>query len=213
MPFRMEFRPDAIVSVVLIFLVSATETIGDTSALAASGLGRDVTEKETSGSIACDGFISSLSSVFGCLPITSFSQNVGLVAITKVVNRFTIATGAVIMILAGVFPMFSALLATLPDAVLGGCTIMMFGTIVVSGLQMISKCGFSQRNTVIAALSLSIGLGFTQCADLFAIFPQMVQTVFAQNCVAVVFVVAIVLNLILPQNMEAEHSAQSENAK
>lgn len=213
MPFRMEFRPDAIVSVVLIFLVSATETIGDTSALAASGLGRDVTEKETSGSIACDGFISSLSSVFGCLPITSFSQNVGLVAMTKVVNRFTIATGAVIMILADVFPMFGALLATLPDAVLGGCTIMMFGTIVVSGLQMISKCGFSQRNTVIAALSLSIGLGFTQCADLFAIFPQMVQTVFAQNCVAVVFVVAIVLNLILPQNMEAEHPAQSENAK
>lgn len=213
MPFRMEFRPDAIVSVVLIFLVSATETIGDTSALAASGLGRDVTEKETSGSIACDGFISSLSSVFGCLPITSFSQNVGLVAMTKVVNRFTIATGAVIMILAGVFPMFGALLATLPDAVLGGCTIMMFGTIVVSGLQMISKCGFSQRNTVIAALSLSIGLGFTQCADLFAIFPQMVQTVFAQNCVAVVFVFAIVLNLILPQNMEAEHPAQSENAK
>lgn len=213
MPFRMEFRPDAIVSVVLIFLVSATETIGDTSALAASVLGRDVTEKETSGSIACDGFISSLSSVFGCLPITSFSQNVGLVAMTKVVNRFTIATGAVIMILAGVFPMFGALLATLPDAVLGGCTIMMFGTIVVSGLQMISKCGFSQRNTVIAALSLSIGLGFTQCADLFAIFPQMVQTVFAQNCVAVVFVVAIVLNLILPQNMEAEHPAQSENAK
>lgn len=213
MPFRMEFRPDAIVSVMLIFLVSATETIGDTSALAASGLGRDVTEKETSGSIACDGFISSLSSVFGCLPITSFSQNVGLVAMTKVVNRFTIATGAVIMILAGVFPMFGALLATLPDAVLGGCTIMMFGTIVVSGLQMISKCGFSQRNTVIAALSLSIGLGFTQCADLFAIFPQMVQTVFAQNCVAVVFVIAIVLNLILPQNMEAEHSAQSENAK
>lgn len=213
MPFRMEFRPDAIVSVVLIFLVSATETIGDISALAASGLGRDVTEKETSGSIACDGFISSLSSVFGCLPITSFSQNVGLVAMTKVVNRFTIATGAVIMILAGVFPMFGALLATLPDAVLGGCTIMMFGTIVVSGLQMISKCGFSQRNTVIAALSLSIGLGFTQCADLFAIFPQMVQTVFAQNCVAVVFVVAIVLNLILPQNMEAEHPAQSENAK
>lgn len=200
-------------SVVLIFLVSATETIGDTSALAASGLGRDVTEKETSGSIACDGFISSLSSVFGCLPITSFSQNVGLVAMTKVVNRFTIATGAVIMILAGVFPMFGALLATLPDAVLGGCTIMMFGTIVVSGLQMISKCGFSQRNTVIAALSLSIGLGFTQCADLFAIFPQMVQTVFAQNCVAVVFVVAIVLNLILPQNMEAEHPAQSETAK
>ena len=203
MPFHMEFRADAIFSTILIFLVSATETIGDTSALAASGLGRDASEKETSGSICCDGFVSSLSSLFGCLPITSFSQNVGLVAMTKVVNRFTIATGAVIMILAGIFPMFGALLATLPDAVLGGCTIMMFGTIVVSGLQMISKCGFSQRNTVIAALSLSIGLGFTQCQDLFAIFPDIIKTVFAQNCVAVVFVVAIVLNLILPANMEA----------
>lgn len=170
MPFKMEFRADAIVSVVLIFLVSATETIGDTSALASSGLDRYATEKETSGSIACDGFVSALSSVFGCLPITSFSQNVGLVAMTKVV--------------------------------LGGCTIMMFGTIVVSGLQMISKCGFSQRNIVIAALSLSVGLGFTQCEDLFKIFPQIVQTVFAQNCVAVVFIVSIILNLVLPKDME-----------
>lgn len=203
MPFKMEFRLDAIVSVVLIFLVSATETIGDTSALASSGLNRYATEEETSGSIACDGFVSAISSLFGCLPITSFSQNVGLVAMTKVVNRFTIATGAIIMILAGIFPVFGALLSTLPEAVLGGCTIMMFGTIVVSGLQMISKCGFSQRNIVIAALSLSVGLGFTQCENLFAIFPQIIQTVFAQNCVAVVFIVAIVLNLILPKNMEA----------
>ena len=202
MPFKMEFRLDAIVSVVLIFLVSATETIGDTSALASSGLNRYATEEETSGSIACDGFVSAISSLFGCLPITSFSQNVGLVAMTKVVNRFTIATGAIIMILAGIFPVFGALLSTLPEAVLGGCTIMMFGTIVVSGLQMISKCGFSQRNIVIAALSLSVGLGFTQCENLFAIFPQIIQTVFAQNCVAVVFIVAIVLNLILPKNME-----------
>lgn len=203
MPFKMEFRLDAIVSVVLIFLVSATETIGDTSALASSGLNRYATEEETSGSIACDGFVSAISSLFGCLPITSFSQNVGLVAMTKVVNRFTIATGAIIMILAGIFPVFGALLSTLPEAVLGGCTIMMFGTIVVSGLQMISKCEFSQRNIVIAALSLSVGLGFTQCENLFAIFPQIIQTVFAQNCVAVVFIVAIVLNLILPKNMEA----------
>ncbi len=204
MPFRMEFRADAIVSVVLIFLVSATETIGDTSALASSALGRFPTTEETSGSIACDGFVSALSSVFGCMPITSFSQNVGLVAMTKVVNRFTIATGAVIMILAGIFPVFGTFLSTLPEAVLGGCTIMMFGTIVVSGLQMISKCGFSQRNITIAALSLSIGLGFTQCEDLFSIFPQIIETVFAQNCVAVVFIVAIFLNLVLPKNMDTK---------
>ena len=201
-PFRMEFNVNAILSVALIFLVSATETIGDTSALASSSLNRDVTRKETAGSIACDGFVSSISSLFGCLPITSFSQNVGLVAMTKVVNRFTIATGAIIMILAGIFPIFGAILATLPDAVLGGCTLMMFGTIVISGIQMIGKCGFTQRNITIAALSLSIGLGFTQVPEVFRIFPQMVQNVFAQNCVAVVFIVAIILNLVLPKDMD-----------
>lgn len=207
MPFKPDFNVNAIVSVVLIFLVSATETIGDTSALANSGLGRDATPKETSGSLACDGFVSSISSLFGCLPITSFSQNVGLVAMTKVVNRFTIAIGAIIMILAGIFPIFGALLATLPEAVLGGCTIMMFGTIVISGLQMISKCGYTQRNITIAALSLSTGIGFTQVPEIFHIFPQIIQNVFAENCVAVVFLVAIILNLVLPKDMEAAPEA------
>ena len=125
-------------------------------------------------------------------------------SMTKVVNRFAIATGAVIMILAGIFPIFGAVLATLPDSVLGGCTIMMFGTIVVSGIQMIGKCGFTQRNITIAALSLSVGIGFTQVPEIFAIFPQIVQNVFAQNCVAVVFLVAVILNLVLPKNMEAK---------
>lgn len=210
MPFAPKFDINAIISVTLIFLVSATETIGDTSAVCSSGLGRDVTVKETSGSIACDGFVSSISSIFGCLPITSFSQNVGLVAMTKVVNRFTIGTGAVIMILSGIFPFLGAVLATLPDAVLGGCTIMMFGTIVVSGLQMIGKCGFTQRNIVITALSLSIGLGFTQVPEIFSVFPSIVQNIFAENCVAVVFIVAVVLNLVLPKNMENEAIQQAE---
>ena len=116
------------------------------------------------------------------------------------------------MLLAGCMPIIGTLFSTLPDAVLGGCTIMMFGTIVVSGLQMMSKCGFTQRNTIIAALSLSIGLGFTQCADLFTIFPQMVQNVFAQNCVAVVFLVSILLKLILPNNMEVKHTEDTDSA-
>lgn len=136
------------------------------------------------------------------MPITSFSQNVGLVAMTKVVNRYAIATGAGIMVLAGFFPAIGALLATLPNAVLGGCTIMMFGTIVVSGLQMIGKCGFTQRNITISALSLSVGLGFTQCPEIFGIFPDIVKTVFAENCVAVVFVTSIFLNIFLPKNMD-----------
>ena len=122
---------------------------------------------------------------------------------TKVVNRYTIATGAGILLLAGIFPAFGALLATLPEAVLGGCTIMMFGNIVVSGLQMIGDCGFSQRNITIAALSLSIGLGFTQVPEMFNIFPTLVRTIFAENCVAVVFLSAIILNLCMPKEAEA----------
>lgn len=204
MPFKPEFHVGAILSVVVIFMVSATETIGDTSAIASTGLNRDITGKEIAGSIACDGFISALSGVFGCIPITSFSQNVGLVSMTKVVNRFVIFTGAVIMMLAGLFPAFGALLATLPDAVLGGCTLMMFGTIVISGMQMIAKCGYSQRNITIVALSLSVGLGFTQVPEIFAIFPQIIQNVFAENCVAVVFLVSIILNLVLPKNEETQ---------
>ena len=200
MPIKPEFNVGAIISVLVIFLVSATETIGDTSALASTGLKRNASTKELSGSITCDGFISSISALFGCLPITSFSQNVGLVSMTKVVNRFVIFTGTIIMVLAGLFPMFGALLATLPDAVLGGCTLMMFGSIVLSGMEMIAKCGFTQRNITIVAISLSTGLGFTQVPEIFQIFPQIVQTVFAENCVAVVFIVAIITNLLLPKD-------------
>ena len=212
MPFVPEFNLGAIIAVTLIFLVSATETIGDTSAMAVTGLGRDVTDQEISGSLACDGYMSSISSLFGCMPITSFSQNVGLIAMTKVVNRFTIMTGAFVMILAGLVPVVGKLFATLPEAVLGGCTIMMFGTIVVSGIQMITRCGFNQRNTIIVALSLSVGIGFTQVPEIFSIFPQMVQQVFANNCVAIVFVVAVILNLVLPKDMELKApEAATEN--
>ena len=203
LPFKPEFDLNAIIAVTLIFLVSATETIGDTSALASCALDRNASEKETTGSITCDGFVSSISALFGCLPITSFSQNIGLVAMTKVVNRYAIATGAIIMIIAGIFPAVGALLATLPDAVLGGCTIMMFGMIVMSGIQMMSRCGYSQRNITIASVSLSVGIGFTQAPELFEIFPQIIRTVFAENCVAVVFLVSVILNLVLPADMEA----------
>lgn len=202
MPYELEFHADAIFSVFLIFLVSATETLGDTSALAAMGFGREAKDKEISGAITVDGFVSSLSALFGCMPITSFSQNVGLIAMTRVVNRKAIACGAAIMILAGFVPALGVILSSLPDAVLGGCTLMMFGSIVVSGVRMISQCGYSQRNMSIAALSLSIGLGFTQTPQIFRLFPDLFRSVFAENCVAVVFIVAILLNLIFPKEKE-----------
>lgn len=165
LPIKPEFHAGAIMSACIIFLVSAAETIGDTSALVAGGLGREITGEEISGSLACDGYGSFISGLFGCPPVTSFSQNVGLIAMTKVVNRFTIMTGAVAMILAGLFPPIGNFFASLPQSVLGGCTIMMFGTILTSGMQMIANCGFTQRNITIVAMALSIGIGFTTTSE------------------------------------------------
>lgn len=199
LPFTPEFNIGAILSVVAVYLVSATETIGDTSALCNSALHRDPETKEMGSAICCDGFVSSVSGIFGCTPITSFSQNVGLAAISGVVNRFTIAVGAVVMILGGVFPAVGHALTTIPQAVLGGCTIMMFGSILFAGFGMMARADFSQRNMVIVSLSLSIGLGFTQATGMFAIFPEIIRTVFAENCVAMVFLLAVILNLVLPK--------------
>ena len=202
LPFTPEFNIGAILSVVAVYLVSATETIGDTSALCNSALHRDPETKEMGSAICCDGFVSSLSGIFGCTPITSFSQNVGLAAMSGVVNRFTIGIGALVMIIGGVFPVVGHALTTIPQAVLGGCTIMMFGSILYAGFGMMARTGFSQRNMVIVSLSLSVGLGFTQATEMFKIFPEIVRTVFAENCVAVVFLLAVLLNLLLPKKEE-----------
>ena len=188
-----------ILPVMIMFIVTAVETVGDISGVMEGGLGREATDKELSGGVMCDGLGSSLAALFGVLPNTSFSQNVGLIAMTHVVNRKAIASGAVIMILAGLFPGLGVILASLPDAVLGGCTLMMFGSIVVSGVHMLSQCGYSERNMTIAALSLSVGLGFTQTPQIFHIFPPLFKSVFAENCVAVVFLVSLVLSFILPK--------------
>ena len=198
LPFKPEFEIGAILSVIAIYLVSATETIGDTSALCNGALHRNPHKEEMGASISCDGFVSSLAGLFGCTPITSFSQNVGLAAMSGVVNRFAIATGACIMILGGIFPAIGMVLTTIPQAVLGGCSIMMFGSIMFAGFGMMSRCGFSNRNMIVVSLSLSIGLGFTQASGMFTIFPQIFRTIFAENCVAVVFILAVLLNLILP---------------
>lgn len=203
--FTPKFELGAIVSITLVFFVSAAETIGDTTAVCNGGLGRDITVRELSGSLACDGFISAISGgVFGCSPITSFSQNVGLVAMTKVVNRFTIMFGAIALVLAGLFPPIGAFFSTLPECVLGGCTVMMFGAIIISGVTMLSQCGLDQRNTLIAATSLSIGIGVTLVSGFFDHMPKLIGDIFAGNPVAGVFVVAMVLSLAMPKHVKAE---------
>ena len=202
LPFEPEFNIGAILSIVAVYLVSATETIGDASALCNSALKRNPNERELGAAVSCDGFVSTVSGLFGCTPITSFSQNVGLAAMSGVVNRFTIALGAIIMIFGGIFPAVGYALTTIPQAVLGGCTLLMFGSILFAGFGMMARCGSSQRNMVIVSLSLSVGLGFTQATEMFNIFPELVRTVFANNCVAVVFLLAVILNLVLPNEKE-----------
>jgi NCS2 family nucleobase:cation symporter-2 len=204
LPFKPEFNTGAILSIICVYLVSATETIGDTSALCNSALKRNPHKVEMGNSISCDGFVSSVAGLFGCTPITSFSQNVGLAAMSGVVNRFTIATGACVMILGGIFPAVGFALTTIPQAVLGGCTLLMFGSILFAGFGMMARSGFSQRNMIISSLSLSVGLGFTQASDMFNQFPELVRTVFAENCVAVVFLLAVILNIFLPKEKEAK---------
>ena len=200
--FGFEFRLPAILSAVCIYLVSATDAIGSTAALTNGAFHRESRPEEIRGVLSCNGFVSALSSVFGCLPITSYAQNIGLVTMTGVVNRMAIAGSALVLILAGFFPVLGDLLSTVPQPVLGGCTIMMFGMIVVSGIEMIGKAGFTSRNITIVSLSLAIGIGFTQTPALFDIFPDIIKYVFADNCVATVFILAILLDLILPKKAD-----------
>ena len=199
--FKPKFQAGAIISFCLVFMVSAVETIGDTTAACTGGLGRDITEKEVSGSLCCDGFMSAISGgVFGCSPITSFSQNVGLIAMTHVVNRFCIMFGALAMILGGLFPPIGAFFTTLPDCVLGGCTVIMFGSIMMAGIKMMIDAGLDNRNTLIAATAICLGVGVTQVEGFFDYMPAIFGEIFAGNMVAGVFVVGLIMEILLPKD-------------
>lgn len=199
--YKPQFQLGAIFSFALVFIVSAVETIGDTTATCTGGLGRDITEKELSGSLCCDGFVSAISGgVFGCSPITSFSQNVGLISMTHVVNRYCIMFGALAMILGGLFPPVGAFFTTLPDCVLGGCTVIMFGSIMMSGVKMLQDAGMTNRSTLIAATSICLGVGVTEVDGFFDNLPAVFGEVFACNMVAGVFVVGLIMELCLPRD-------------
>lgn len=167
-------------------------------------LGRDLKMEELQGSLAVDGFSSAISGCFGCLPLTSFSQNVGLVTMTRVINRFTIFIGALILILASLFPPLGAFFNSLPQAVLGGCTVMMFGSIMYEGIKMLKNCEFNDRTMIIVPLSFCIGVGLTQTSgNFFSAFPKEVGDIFNGNAVAGVFVVSLLLSLLLPKKKQA----------
>lgn len=193
------FDIGAFFTIAIVFLVSAAETTGATTAVCTGALGRDIKMEELQGSLAVDGFSSAISGCFGCPPLTSFSQNVGLVTMTKVINRFTIFIGALILILASLFPPLGAFFQSLPQAVLGGCTVMMFGSIMYEGIKMLKECEFNDRTMIIVSLAFCIGVGLTQTSgNFFAAFPKAVGDVFNGNAVAGVFVVSLLLSLFLP---------------
>lgn len=207
--FLTEHKPifdvGAFFTIAIVFLVSAAETTGATTAVCTGALNRDIKTEELQGSLAVDGFSSAISGCFGCLPLTSFSQNVGLVTMTGVINRFTIFMGAIILILASLFPPLGALFNSIPQSVLGGCTVMMFGSIMYEGIKMLKECAFDDRTMIIVSLSFCIGVGLTQTSgNFFSCFPQAVGDIFNGNAVAGVFVVSLLLSLFLPKDKKTK---------
>lgn len=202
MPVKLVFDMRAIIPVVIMFIVTAVETVGDISGVMEGGMGREATDKELSGGVICDGLGSSFASLFGVLPNTSFSQNVGLVTITKVVNRFALAIGGIFLIICGLFPKVGALISIMPQPVLGGAAVMMFSSIVVSGIQLITKEPMTARNISIVSVALGLGYGIGANTAILSALPQSVQLIFGGSGIVPAAVVAILLNIILPKEKE-----------
>ena len=194
----------AILPVMIMFIVTAVETVGDISGVMEGGLGREATDKELSGGVICDGVGSSFAALFGVLPNTSFSQNVGLVAMTKVVNRFALATGAIFLILCGLCPKLAALVSMMPQSVLGGAAVMMFSSIVISGIQLITKEPLTGRNLSIVAVALGVGYGMGANTGILAQAPEAIQLIFGGSGIVPAALVAILLNIILPKEKKEQ---------
>ena len=200
MPVPLVFDLRAIVPVLIMFIVTAVETVGDISGVMEGGMGREATDSELSGGVICDGLGSSIAALFGVLPNTSFSQNVGLVTMTKVVNRMALATGAVFLILCGLIPKLGAIVSIMPQSVLGGAAVMMFSSIVVSGIQLITKEKMTSRNLTIVSVALGVGYGMGAHATILSKMPEAIQLVFGGSGIVPAAFMAIILNVLLPKD-------------
>ncbi len=208
LPVKPVFDVRAIIPVLIMFIVTAVETVGDISGVMVGGLGREATDDELSGGVMCDGLGSSLAAVFGVLPNTSFSQNVGLVTMTKVVNRMALSFGAVFLILCGLFPKLAALISIMPQSVLGGAAVMMFSSIVISGIQLITKEPLDGRNITIVSVALGLGYGLGANSTILAHLPQVFQLICGESGIVPAAFVAIILNIILPKDKPVEKADQ-----
>ena len=206
MPVKLVFDWRAILPVMIMFIVTAVETVGDISGVMEGGLNREATDRELSGGVICDGLGSSFAAIFGVLPNTSFSQNVGLVVMTKIVNRTALAMGAIFLVLCGLFPKLAALISIMPQSVLGGAAVMMFSSIVVSGIQLITKNPLTTRNITIVSVALGLGYGIGANSGVLTHLPQAVQLVFGGSGIVPAALMAIILNVVLPKERTNEKS-------
>ena len=204
MPVGIKFDVRAIVPIMIMFVVTAVETVGDISGITEGGLGREATDSELAGGVICDGVGSALASCFGVLPNTSFSQNVGLITMTKVVNKFAIAIGGGFLIACGLFPKLAAILSIMPDSVLGGAAVMMFSSIVVSGVQLVTKNPLTGRSVTILSVALGLGYGLGANATILQHMPEQIQLIFGGSGIVPAALVAIVLNMVLPKEKVEE---------
>ena len=197
--FGMEFHLDAIVMMILMYMVQAVQTIGDVSSTAIGGFGRQCTDQELGGAIKGQGICGMIGAVIGGLPTDPYSQNVGLICTTKVVARRVFTMVGVIMLLAGIFPKFSGLMATIPQPVLGGATVTVFAAITMSGIQLLNEQPLNYRNRMIVGIALAIGLGIDAAPDILQFVPQLLRNIFGSSLV-VSFLIVFVLNLIIPKD-------------
>ena len=200
MHFGIEFEISSIISMSILFIVNSVQAIGDLSATTAGGMDRDPTERELSGGIVGNGVASILGSFLGGLPTATFSQNVGIVATTKVINRCVLGLSAVFILIAAFIPKFASLLTTIPQCVLGGATISVFASITMTGIKLISKQPLNYRNTSIVGLSVALGMGITLVPETLAMFPEWVTMIFGKSAVVVATIVAVALNCVIPKD-------------
>lgn len=210
MPVKLVFDIRAIIPLMIMFVVTAVETIGDLSGIAEGGLGREATDKELSGGVACDGIGSSFAALFGVLPNTSFSQNVGLVGMTKIVNLFAISMGALFLVLCGFCPKLAAIVQLMPQSVLGGAAVIMFASIVLSGIQLINKDGVGNREVTIVAVSLGLGYGLGSTANVLSMMPSWVGYIFGGSGIVPAALCAIILNIALKKDAPAANEGESK---
>lgn len=204
MHYGLSFVPSACVSMVIMYIVNVVQAIGDFSSTTLGGMDRNPTTKELSGGIMANGIMSVIGSFSGGLPTATYSQNVGIVTLTRVINRMVFAFAAVLMLAAGLVPKFSAVLTTIPHSVIGGATLSVFASITMTGIRMISSAGMSQRNFGVVGISVSLGVGVTSVAGALGGFPQWVSSVFGSSSVVIATLAAIILNLVLPKELPQE---------